>query len=471
MGSSIFSVRERNPSGNPAKDESIKLKKECGTTRSSEEATVMEVERRGCIIRLQRQATERKEKSGTVKMYQIDKSIVVKAFESVKRNKGCPGIDKVDIAEFEKNYKDNLYKIWNRMSSGSYFPPSVKRVEIPKANGKKRQLGIPTVGDRVAQMVVKLYLEPELEKIFYQDSYGYRPAKSAIDAVGKARERCWKYDWVVDIDIKGFFDNLDHELMMGLLKKHTQEKWILIYVERWLKAPVELEKGKIEQRQKGAPQGGVISPLLANLFLHYAFDDWMTKENPECKWERYADDIVIHCRTEEEAKQKKEAVSKRLEMWKLELNEEKSKIVYCKDSKRKKDYEAIEFDFLSYTFKGRKVKGRYGIFQGFNPAISKKAKKKIRQAMRDWNLGKQTQASLKQIVEQINPKIRGWINYYGKFYKSAMYQELKYLNYWILAKWARRKYKSLGRKWKKAREWIDRLRKKAPNLIASWKYC
>ncbi|WP_202819973.1 group II intron reverse transcriptase/maturase, partial [Calderihabitans maritimus] len=209
------------------------------------------------------------------KPFNISKSEIWEAYQQVKANQGAAGVDGQTIAEFEKDLGNNLYKLWNRMSSGSYFPPPVKRVEIPKDGGGTRPLGIPAVADRIAQTVVKRRLEPELEKVFHQDSYGYRPGKSAIEAVGVARQRCWKFNWVLDLDIKGFFDNIDHGLLMRAVRKHTDCKWILLYIERWLKAPVQLEDGRMERRDKGTPQGGVISPLLANLFLHYAFDMWM----------------------------------------------------------------------------------------------------------------------------------------------------------------------------------------------------
>ena len=299
----------------------------------------------------------------------------MEAYECVKANKGSAGVDDVSIQDFGNDLKRNLYKIWNRMSSGSYFPPPVKTVEIPKADGKMRELGIPTVGDRIAQMVVKMYLEPLIEPHFHNDSYGYRPNKSGLDAVEVARRMCWKYDWILDIDIKGFFDNIDHELMMRAVKRHTQEPWILIYVQRWLEAPAEAKDGSLVKRTKGTPQGGVISPLLANLYLHYAFDEWMKRYYSGNPFERYADDIVVHCRTEEEAVKLKEDIRKRLEECKLELHPEKTKIVYCKDSNRRGNYQNEKFDFLGYTFRPRSSRNRQGkLFVNFTPAISDKAK-------------------------------------------------------------------------------------------------
>ena len=285
------------------------------------------------------------------KPYVVSKQVVMKAYKQVKANGGSAGIDGKNIEDFEKNLKGNLYKIWNRMSSGSYFPLPVKAVEIPKKAGGKRRLGIPTVGDRVAQTVVAMYLEPELEKIFHNDSYGYRPNISALDAVVQARKRCWKYNYVVEFDIKGLFDNIDHELLMKAVRKHTQEKWIILYIERWLKTPFITEQGEVIERKSGTPQGGVVSPLLANLFLHYAFDLWMTRSFPGMPFERYADDAIIHCRTEEQAKYVLRELGTRLTECKLELHPDKTKIVYCKDDNRRGEHPNTEFDFLGYTYK------------------------------------------------------------------------------------------------------------------------
>lgn len=270
------------------------------------------------------------------KPFCITKKSVMAAWERVKANKGAFGVDEESIEDFESNLKDNLYKIWNRLSSGTYFPPPVRAVEILKSDGRKRLLGIPTVSDRVAQGVVKSYLEAMVESKFHEDSYGYRPGKSALDAVGIARKRCWRQDWCIDLDIKGFFDNLDHELMMKAIKFHTHEKWVHLYAERWLKAPLQREDGELIKREKGTPQGGVISPLLANIFMHHAFDDWMKRRFPNIKFERFADDILTHCSSLRQAKKVLEEIRVRLKECGLELHPEKTKIVYCKDSYRKR---------------------------------------------------------------------------------------------------------------------------------------
>lgn len=402
------------------------------------------------------------------KPFCISKWDVWEAYKLVKANKGSAGVDGQSIAEFEEDVKDNLFKIWNRMSSGSYFPPPVRRVDIPKDNGKTRPLGIPTVADRIAQTVVKRYLEPILEEHFHPDSYGYRPGKSAKDAVGLARQRCWRYDWVLDLDIKGFFDNIDHDLLMQAVRKHTDCKWVLLYIERWLKAPAQLADGILINRDKGTPQGGVVSPLLANLFLHYTFDVWMKKQNPLIPFERYADDGICHCRSKAEAERLRVAIEKRFAECGLELNLQKTKIVYCKEDGRREKYLEQKFDFLGFTFQPRRAKNRMGkLFVGFMPAISNKAKKSICDAMRRWKMHRQTDKSLDELARVVNPVLRGWINYYGSFYKSALYRVFQHLNN-VLVRWASRKYKRLRRNNHRARQWLQGLFHRQPKLFAHW---
>jgi group II intron reverse transcriptase/maturase len=402
------------------------------------------------------------------KPFCISKKQVWEAYLKVKANKGAAGINNETIEEFEENLKDNLYKVWNRMSSGSYFPPPVKGVEIPKGDGRMRPLGIPTVADRIAQMVVKEQLEHELEKHFHPDSFGYRPGKSALDAVGRARERCWKNDWVLDIDIKGFFDNISHELMMKAVQKHTEEKWILLYIQRWLKASVEMSEGTQVFPEKGTPQGGVISPLLANLFLHYGFDKWMQRNYPGIPFERYADDAVCHCQSQSQAEKLKETLSQRMHEIGLELHPDKTKIVYCKDDDRRESYPCTSFDFLGYTFRARRSKNWKGKhFINFTPAISNKASKKIRQTVRRWSWQNRSDKSLEDLSKMFNPVIRGWINYYGCFYKSALYPSLKRMELHLI-RWAIRKYKSLRGHKRRATQWLRRIARKEPQLFAHW---
>lgn len=401
--------------------------------------------------------------------FNISKRVVWEAYQCVRANKGAAGVDAQSIVDFEKDLKGNLYKIWNRMSSGSYFPLPVRAVVIPKDKGGQRVLGVPTVSDRAAQMVVKIYLEPKVELIFHNDSYGYRPGKSAIEAVGKARERCWKYDWVLDLDIKGFFDNIDHELLMKAVRKHTDSKWILLYVERWLKAPAQQPDGTLVQRDRGTPQGGVASPLLANLFLHYAFDDWMRRRYPEVPFERYADDTIVHCKTEAEAKELRAAIGERLKQCKLELHTNKTRIVYCKDDNRHGTYSDEKFDFLGFTFRPRQAKSRWGKhFINFSPAISKEAVKSIQATVRSWKLHLRSNKNITDLARRYNPIIRGWINYYGSYYKSALYRVFLQLVR-SLMKWAMRKYKKLRGHPRRTTRWLGRIAQREPNLLAHWK--
>jgi RNA-directed DNA polymerase len=302
------------------------------------------------------------------KPFHIPKRAVWEAYQRVKANRGAAGVDDQSIEVFEKDLKNNLYKLWNRLSSGSYFPPPVKRVEIDKRGGGTRALGIPTVADRIAQAVVKAHLEPELEKQFHPDSYGYRPGKSALDAVEQARKRCWRKDWVLDLDIRAFFDTLSHDLLLRAVRKHTDCAWVRLYIERWLKAPVQREDGTLEAREKGTPQGSVVSPLLANLFLHYAFDRWMATHHPSLPFERYADDILCHCHSEAQARDLWRVLEQRFADCGLELHPEKTKIVYCKDDDRRGHSPNEKFDFLGYTFRPRRSKNRWGkYFVNFSP--------------------------------------------------------------------------------------------------------
>ena len=404
------------------------------------------------------------------KPFCIPKHAVLRSWNKVHDNKGAAGVDEVSIKDFERKLKNNLYKIWNRMSSGTYFPPPVRRVLIPKPDGRQRPLGIPTVGDRVAQMVVKLELEPKVEPLFHPDSYGYRPRKSALQAVGTCRTRCWRYDWVVDLDIKGFFDNIDHSLMMHAVRKHTDCPWVLLYIERWLKAPAEAEDGTLTARDRGTPQGGVISPLLANIFLHHVFDTWMSREFPGCPFERYADDVVIHCSSQQQASDVKAAVEARLRQCKLEAHPDKTRIVYCQDSNRLEDHPHIQFDFLSYSFRPRYAKNQRNgkLFTGFLPAISGKARKAIAAEVRTWRVHSKNRLELQDLSRMFNPIIRGWINYYGKYYPAELKRTFVGLNR-RLVRWARRKYKRLRDHQRQATRWLRQVARQHADLFAHWK--
>ena len=390
-----------------------------------------------------------------------------RAYKQVKANKGSPGIDGIYFADYERNLKDNLYKLWNRMSSGSYFPKPVMAVEIPKKSGGVRVLGIPTIEDRVAQMTVKLYVEPTLDPLFHEDSYGYRPNKSALDAVGKARERCWKYNYVIDLDIKGLFDNIDHELLMKAVKKRIREKWILLYIERWLKAPFS-KGGELIARTAGTPQGGVISPILANLYMHYAFDEWMRRNYPYCPFERYADDTVIHCKTEAQARFILDKVRIRMQKCKLELHPQKTKIVYCKDKDRTGEYDCTEFDFLGYTFRRKLIKDRLGRLQwNFLASVSKKACQSLKDKIKEMAIHKKSASKIEMVAEAINPIVRGWMNYFGAYNRSAMKGTLDVIQRRLI-KWAMCKYKRFRGHRRRAEEWLNGVKRREPNMFAHW---
>ena len=403
------------------------------------------------------------------KPYEISRHLVWKAYQQVKANKGAAGIDSETIQSFEQDLKGNLYKLWNRMSSGSYFPPPVKGVEIPKKSGGKRMLGIPTVADRVAQTVVSMTLEPLLEPIFHQDSYGFRPGKSAHDALAVVRERCWRYDWVVELDIRRCFDTIDHELLNRALKKHCQIPWVLLYVQRWLTAPMETPEGELVERTKGTPQGGVVSPLLANLFLHYALDRWVSETLPGVPFCRYADDGVLHCKSEAQAKLVVSKIRERFEACGLELHPEKTRIVYCADSNRKGKYPVRQFTFLGYTFRQRKSVNKHGqLFMNFVPAVSRDAQRMMRQTIRRWKLQLRCDKDLSQIARCVNPVLRGWLTYYGRFHRSAMDVVWRHMNLYLV-RWMMRKYKTLQRHKTKAARMLWLRAKASPEMLVHWK--
>ncbi len=406
------------------------------------------------------------------KPYAIPKQIVWDAYKKVKANRGAAGVDGQSLAEFEKDLKGNLYKLWNRMSSGSYLPPPVRLVEIPKGNtGKTRPLGIPTVSDRIAQMVGKLMLEPHVEPHFHPDSYGYRPGKSALDAVEMTRQRCWRRNWVIDLDIKGFFDNLDWDLVMRTVRHHTDVPWVLLYVERWLRAPVQHADGRLEDRTKGSPQGSVISPLLSNLFMHYAFDEWLRRNFPDVQFARYADDAVVHARSLKEAETLLAAIRQRLAECHLELHPEKTKIVYCKDDDRRGTHEHTSFDFLGYTFRSRRAKNRWGkLFISFLPGVSNKAANSIRETIRSWRIGaSRNNQSLEDIAKFVDPFVRGWVNYYGRYYPSALTPVLRSLER-SLVYWVRRKFKRFRYHQRQAVHWLGGVAQREPDLFVLWSH-
>jgi len=401
------------------------------------------------------------------KSFEVSQKQVLEAYKRVKANQGAAGIDGVTFVEYEKDLKNNLYTLWNRMASGSYFPKAVRGVEIPKKNGKKRLLGIPTITDRVAQMVVKMNFEPLVEPIFCDDSYGYRPNKSALDAVGVTRERCWNSPWVLEFDIKGLFDNIDHDLMMQVVCKHTDIKWVVMYIERFLKADMVMPDGTVSKRTSGTPQGGVISPVLANLYMHYAFDRWMVTRNPMNQWARYADDGVVHCRTREEAEGLLERLKKRLAECRLEVHPDKTRIVYCRSDSNPERHEHESFDFLGYTFRRRLVRSSVGkYFNGFTPAVSKSAAQKFRDRMRELReKGKMT--TPEELARILNPVIRGWMDYFSRYTPSEAKDVLNFVNQ-LLARWLRRRYRRIRGSLQGAFRWLFLIYRTSPDLFYHW---
>jgi len=409
----------------------------------------------------------------TLKGVPITKAMVRSAYRKVRSNQGSAGVDGESLETFRKDELNNLYVLWNRLSSGSYFPKPVRSVTIPKAGGKKRELGIPAVSDRIAQQVVKDYLEPRLEATFAEQSYGYRPLKSAHQAVTVVREHVRNYMWVVDLDIKSFFDEVDHELLMKAVERHVPEKWVKVYIRRWLESPVQKPDGTLHAKEgRGTPQGGVISPLLANLFLHYVLDKWLMKEYPGIAFVRYADDIILHCHTEVQAEQVQEALRGRLAACKLRLNQEKTKVVYCQNYQRnkRKDY-GKKFDFLGFTFKPRSVESKRdtGRFLGYDCSISQAAQSRIMESWRelDWL---RRQLSLQDIAAEINVQMKGIIRYYGKFNRWKLGRLYMHFGF-RLAKWALKKYKRLKGRYSRAFRWVGGLKKSYPNLFYHWAFC
>jgi RNA-directed DNA polymerase len=379
----------------------------------------------------------------TEKTVPIEFRQVVKAYWKVRKGGKAVGIDNESWTDFEKSTEKNLYVIWNRLSSGSYHPQAVKEVEIPKKDGKKRKLGIPTLRDRIAQQVVKEYMEKQIDKLFHENSYGYRPLKSAHQAVEQVRKNTFKYDWVIDMDIQKFFDEIDHKLMLKAVTHVLEEKWVRMYVERWLEMPIQKKDGTIEQRNgKGTPQGGVISPILANLYLHFTLDAWLNKHYPEVSFVRYADDVVIHCNTEEQAEEVLEAIKQRLKEVKLEIKQEKTHIAYCKDYRRKLKHGTVKFEFLGFSFQPRARKSRTNgkQFTAFTAEISQSNQKKIRSIIRDTGAFKNTHLEMVDIALCLNDKLRGWINYYGIYSNRCLRLTLRHIDMRLL-KWMRKKYR------------------------------
>ena len=435
----------------------------------------MGVERRAKVIQLELALATFIDKGRDsvieTKSLPITKRMIWESYNKVRSNKGAAGVDNETLDMYKERLKDNLYILWNRMSSGSYFPPSVLEVEIPKDDGRKRKLGIPTINDRIAQQVVKTYLEPRLEAYFSPHSYGYRPKKSAHQAIAKVQKNVRNYRWVIDMDITGFFDNMSHELLMKAVERHVEENWVKMYIKRWLEAPIEDTDGNKRYRNGvGTPQGGVISPLLANLFLHYALDKWLEINNPQLRFVRYADDAIIHCNNQLEAEKVLKAIKQRMLDCGLEVNEMKSKIAYCKNANRKGSYKTVKFDFLGFTFQPRPAAIKTGqMFLGFDCAISIKSKKKITEVFRKSNFHRWTGSDITRIADEFNPRIRGWINYYGKFRKYSLMKIFRIFHRRLMI-WAVNRYKRFKGSMRKAGRWIYELARSQPNLFVHWKH-
>lgn len=404
------------------------------------------------------------------KSFDISKAEVYAAWRKVRANKGAPGVDGMSLAAFEADLGGNLYKVWNRMSSGSYFPPPVLAVEIPKASGGTRMLGVPSIADRVAQTVVAARIEAVVEPVFHDSSFGYRPDRSALDAVGRCRERCWKYDWVIDLDVQKFFDSVPWDKIVAAVEAHISLPWVILYVKRWLAAPVQMPGGVLAGRDRGTPQGSAVSPVLANLFLHYAFDMWLARQFPDCPFERYADDAVVHCRSLDRARQVLAALQQRMQECGVALHPGKTKIVYCRDGKRRGPWDGpVSFDFLGFTFRARSERSRHGRrFTGFSPAISRTAMARLSAQVRDWRLHLRVTCTEAEIRQQVNPVVRGWMNYYGRYHRSQLYPLLARINYYLI-RWMRKKFKRFKALKAAMRAWQQAVTSR-PGYFAHWRW-
>ena len=398
------------------------------------------------------------------KEHPITKRMVLEAFKLVKANRGASGVDGQEIEQYEKELMGNTYKLWNRMTSGSYYPQPVREKEIAKKPGGTRKLGIPTVTDRIAQQVVKTYLEPKVDPTFHPDSYGYRPGKNAHMALQTAMSRCGRIGWVIDMDIRSFFDSIDHELLLKAVRYYTKEKWVLMYITRWLKAEVQKANGELEKRTRGTPQGGVVSGLLANIFLHFTFDKWMEIHYPMIRFERYSDDIIIHCISEKQAQFIQGQIVKRFEACKLAINADKTKIVYClNDQNREKAQAKKSFTFLGYTFKPRYCPTQYGLRLITSACMSKEAKNHVRDTIRKFSIRK-FRGNIQQLSTALSSRIRGWMNYYCKFHKWTTTG----LWYWLnkkLIEWTMSN-KRIGKR--KAIRWLNTVYNSHPHLFGHW---
>lgn len=475
LGKSYKDVKGNAQAGQTLVRQNTEALYDGGLSRSSDETAVMGEEQRAKVIQLELPLAtfidKGRDRGIETKSLPITKRMVWEAYKQVRSNKGAAGIDQETLDMYKERLSDNLYILWNRLSSGSYFPPPVLEVEIPKDDGRKRKLGIPTVSDRIAQQVVKTYLEPRFEAEFSPHSYGYRPNKDAHQALDAVRMNVRDYWWAIDMDITGFFDNMSHKLLMKAVDKHVEEKWAKMYIKRWLEAPIEDKDGNRRYRDgTGTPQGGVISPLLANLFLHYALDRWLEMNYPSLKFVRYADDAIVHCHTLKQAEHLLSAIQNRMQECGLEVNEKKSKIAYCKKAGRKAPYKTVSFDFLGYTFQPRSTGSKTGrMFLGFDCAISTKSRKKITEVFRDSRFHKWTLSDITRIADEFNPKIRGWINYYGRFRKYSLMKIFRIFHRRLML-WAVNRYKRFNGSMRKAGRWLYELSREQTDLFVHWQH-
>ena len=446
-----------------------------GLNRSSKETSVMEEERRVGVIQMELPFTTsvrgRKIVEVASKGIPITKRMVWQSYKKVKSKKGSGGVDEISLTSYSENLSGNLYKLWNRLTSGSYYPQAVLEVEIPKKDGSKRKLGIPTIEDRIAQQVIKDYLEPRLEKVFHDSSYGYRPNRNAHQALEEVRQNVRQKAWVIDMDIKSFFDRVSHRLLSKALCKHVKEDWVKLYIDRWLECPKQVDGEVIaKESREGTPQGGVVSPLLSNLFLHYALDRWMDKTHPGIRFVRYADDVIVHCSSKSEAERILSSIKSRLKSCQLELHEKKTKIVFCKNGRRKNGHRQVSFNFLGYGFQPRTSATKTGkMFLGFDCAISKESQTKIAKEIRFSHFQRWTERSIEEVAEYFNSKLRGWLNYFGKYRIRKLNRIFKLFNA-RLTNWVRNRYKRLNKSYIKACKWLREYKQINPELFVHWKY-
>ena len=391
----------------------------------------------------------------------ITRLMVWQAYWEVRANKGGMGIDEMSWAELDKNRVKQLYKLWNRLTSGSYLPPPVKEVSIDKKGGGKRKLGVPTILDRIAQEVVRAPLEKIVQPQFHESSFGYQKNKNCHQAVEKALHNALTHGWAIDLDIKGFFDNIDQELLLKAVRHYCKEPWILMYVKRWSEAGIVQENGETINRLTGTPQGGVISPLLSNIFLHVVFDKWMEKEHPEKPFERYADDIVVHCKTEKQAKFVKAMIEKRMKSCKLELHPVKTKIIHLRGESESKYPRSL--DFLGFSLRLQMVETKVGKKLMPTVVISQKSKNSIYAKLRSLKIH-EMHTSIYGVSKKLSPIIRGIMNYYCKFWSGHTHYIWHRLNV-RLTKWVKR-IRSMSTR--AAIRWLKEKYKVKPGLFPHW---